>query len=220
MKSTKKQELEFYSKGMLRKKRRLGVNKTGIFSIFVFLIFEGIFLISLWDIIQVQQWHSLGLIALAIVTLVLPFIFTWLANRLKIQLPPGFQLFTLIYLFCTQYLGEIKGFYQSLWWWDLLLHGAFGVFGVILGTYLLKPHFERKEEVSARKYTVLIAIFAYAFSLASSTLWEIFEFVGDLIFPVKMVKGGLEDSLTDLILGAIGAALTSLIYYFKSRRSI
>lgn len=176
-------------------------------------------LFSLWDIIQTHQWDRLGIVALAIGILVLPFLLTWLANRFKIKLPPGFQIFTLAYLFSTQYLGEIKNFYQNIWWWDLLLHGVFGIYGVIFGVYLLKPYTEKKIGVSFAKYTGLIAIFAFTFSLAASALWEIFEFVGDLIFPVRMVKGGLEDSMTDLILGAIGAALTSIIYCLKSRSS-
>ncbi len=191
------------------------MNKNSFFAVITFLILEIILLLTLWNIIQSHQWQKLGLVALAIGTLILPFILTWLANHLRIQLPPGFQLLTLIFLFLTQYLGEIKGFYQSLWWWDLFLHGAFGIYGVVIAFYILKPHLEKREGITDKKYSILLSIFAFSFSVTSSALWELFEFVGDLLLPVKMVKGGLEDTMTDLILGAIGAALTSLIYYFR-----
>lgn len=192
------------------------MNKNSILAIITFLIFEVILLLTLWSIIQSHQWQKLGLVALAIVTLVLPFILTWLANRLKIQLPPGFQILTLIFLFLTQYLGEIRGFYQNLWWWDLFLHGAFGIYAVIIAFYILKPHLKKSEGITDKKYISVISIYAFSFSVASSALWEMFEFIGDVLLPVKMVKGGLEDTMTDLLLGTCGAALTSIIYYLKS----
>lgn len=43
-----------------------------------------------------------------------------------------------------------------------------------------------------------------------------FEFVGDYLFKTSMVKGGLEDTSTDLLVKIIAAFITSIIYYFRN----
>ena len=61
-----------------------------------------------------------------------------------------------------------------------------------------------------------LALFAFCFSQAISALWEIFEFAMDQLFGLTMQKpmlgdaSGLTDTMWDLKVNAVGAAIFSL----------
>jgi len=63
------------------------------------------------------------------------------------------------------------------------------------------------------------AIFAFSFSVALGTIWEAFEFSGDFLFKTGMVKGGLEDTSTDILINIAASLITSAYYYLKKRKS-
>ncbi|HEU5481753.1 MAG TPA: hypothetical protein VFU80_01505, partial [Sphingomicrobium sp.] len=72
-----------------------------------------------------------------------------------------------------------------------------------------------------------VALFAFVFALAIGNLWEIFEFAMDQSFGLTMQKptpgdpSGLTDSMRDLIVNAVGAAVVSFAgwrYIRQSRR--
>ncbi len=42
-----------------------------------------------------------------------------------------------------------------------------------------------------------------------------FEFTGDYLFESSMVKGGLEDTSTDLIIKIVVSFITSMICYYR-----
>ena len=69
------------------------------------------------------------------------------------------------------------------------------------------------------RFTLFAIIFAFSFSIALGTLWELFEFVGDYLFKTNMVKGGLEDTSTDLLVKVVAAFITSIICYFRSLKN-
>jgi hypothetical protein len=45
-----------------------------------------------------------------------------------------------------------------------------------------------------------------------------YEFSGDYLFGTEMVKGGLDDTATDLLIMIAAATATSIYYYFKNRK--
>lgn len=192
------------------------MNKASKLSIVVVLFFEMTLLLNVIQALGGKQWKDLGLAALAMVALTIPFLLKYLANRTKLKLPPGFLLIGAIFIYLAQYFGEIRKFYQNLWWWDLLLHGAFGLLAVLFAVYVLKSNIMPEEHVSDTRFTFFIAFMSLSFSIASSASWELFEFIGDMLLPVRMVKGGLEDSMSDLLIGTMIALITAICYYFLS----
>lgn len=68
----------------------------------------------------------------------IPFILDYLANKKSLTLPSSFKVVSVLFLFATQYLGELVGLYTVLWWWDLLLHGSSGFYTVLIGAALMK----------------------------------------------------------------------------------
>jgi uncharacterized membrane protein YjdF len=64
-----------------------------------------------------------------------------------------------------------------------------------------------------------IAFFAFLFALGVGVFWEFFEYIADKIFDFTMQKPafgdstGLTDTITDLMVDALGAMVISLLGY-------
>lgn len=155
---------------------------------------------------------------LSIVCISLPFIITHVAEKKKLLLPSSFNLISVLFLFAALYLGEINDFYNKYWWWDLSLHAIFGSYTVILSLHVLQGVIRREIEVSKNRFAMFSVIFAFSFAVTLGTFWEMFEFLGDLLFKTGMVKGGLEDTATDILVKIAAAFVTSAYYYFKNRK--
>lgn len=191
-------------------------NKNSKFAIGMVALFELILIVTGIFSFLSRQWKNLSLCLLASVCLLLPFVITYLANIKKVLLPPSFQWFAVLFIFSTQYLGEIRKFYHIFGWWDLLLHSIFGVYGVIIALYLIQGNIKRHPEATKKRFLLFTVIFAFNFSITLGTLWEIFEFVGDYLFKASMVKGGLKDTATDILVTIGGAFATSVVYYHRN----
>jgi len=166
-----------------------------------------------------KQWNNLALLFLAIICIILPFIITSIADKKSIVLPSSFQLISVLFIILSLYFGEIKKFYITFWWWDLLLHTIFGSYAVIIALYFMQGIIIKEKETTKQRFTILILIFAFSFSIALGTLWEMYEFIVDYLFKTNMVKGGLEDTSSDLIVKILSALITSTIYYYHTLKN-
>lgn len=161
----------------------------------------------------------LSTVILALVCITVPFIISLFAYKKKIRLPASFQLFGVLFIFLALYLGEIQHFYIRFWWWDLILHSLFGCYTLIVSLHMIKGVIRKEVEITKKRFTVFLVVFAFSFTIALGTLWELFEFSGDYFFRRDMIKGGLEDTATDLLVKTASAFITSLIYYNKNKNS-
>lgn len=192
------------------------MNKYSKLAFVMSILFDTIIVVTSIISITSRQWKDLTLSLIAILSLKLPYIITYIANKKKFVLPVNFQIVTLLFIFSAQYLGEIRGLYLKLWWWDLLLHLVFGTYVVIISLFLIQGIFINDKETTKQRFVLFKVIFAFSFTIALGTLWESFEFVGDYLFKTKMIKGGLEDTLTDLLIKILAAFITSIIYYYRN----
>lgn len=190
-------------------------NKISKLSSIVALLIEIILLISAIFIIKSKQWQDLTFLLLAIVLIIVPFTITHIANKKNIVLPSNFQLVCIVFILLTIYFGELKKFYIRFWWWDLFIHTIFGTYGVVIALSVAKGIFKKDETITKKKFVIFILIYAFSFSIALGTLWEVFEFLGDYFLKTHMIKGGLEDTLSDIIVKVISAYITCVIYYYK-----
>jgi hypothetical protein len=191
-------------------------NKNSKLTIGIAGIFEIILIVTAILNIISRQWKDLGSVVLAIVSIILPFIVTIIANKKNIVLPSSFQLISVIFILLALYFGELMKFYDKFWWWDLLLHSIFGSYAVIVALHLIEGIIIKKKEVTKKRFITFTVIFAFCFSITLGTLWEVFEFLGDYFFKTNMVKGGIEDTASDLIAKIIAAFITSIICYFRN----
>jgi hypothetical protein len=169
----------------------------------------------------------------SILALTLSFVPELIRKKYKISLPRFIQVFIIIFIFASLFLGEIQSFYQRFWWWDSLLHLLSGValgFSGFLIVYIL----DKTGRFSSSIF--LMSTLAFCFALAIGTLWEIFEFFMDTFFGLDMQKSknlcaelsgvcdtrlGLIDTMIDLVLDSLGAlyAVTIGYFYLKNENS-
>lgn len=153
------------------------------------------------------RWFNALITAGIIVITLLPSI---LGRRFHVRIPAEFELLTVLFVFASLFLGEVHGYYVRFWWWDVVLHTGSGFLLGILGFLLVYVLNERPEaELSMRPR--FIALFAFMFAVGMGALWEIFEFAMDQSFGLNMQKSGLVDTMWDLIVDTIGAAIIALL---------
>jgi uncharacterized membrane protein YjdF len=174
------------------------------------------FLGALWE----RQWATavitLGIIAITMVPLVLK-------KRFQVSIPPEFEVLAIGFVFASLFLGEVRGYYEHYWWWDIALHTASGFLLGIVG-FLLVYILNETEEIGVHMKPGFVAFFAFLFALGMGALWEIFEFAMDQLLGTNMQKpmlgdpSGLTDTMWDLIVDALGALVISLLGYGYLKR--
>lgn len=147
--------------------------------------------------------------------LLLTFAPAMIERRLRVPLPVEFTLLTCIILFASFVLGEVRDFYERIWWWDLALHGLSAMLMGFIG-FLAVYVFHMTHRLKVKPLHV--AAFTFGFAVTIGTLWEIFEFLMDWYVGTNMQKSGLVDTMTDLIINAFGAlvAATTGFLYVKN----
>jgi hypothetical protein len=135
-----------------------------------------------------------------------------ISRRYDLTLPADFEFLAVLFVFGSLFLGEVRGYYTRFWWWDALLHTGAGFLLGILG-FLLVYALNQRGLGNLQLKPAFIALFSFTFSLALGALWEIFEFAMDQVFGLNMQKSGLVDTMWDLIVNVIGAAVIALLGY-------
>lgn len=158
------------------------------------------------------RFLQLFLVSVIIMVLIAPELFR---NKMDIVIPAEFHFVAVLFILASLYLGEIQQFYQIIWWWDMALHGSAGLLMGIFG-FLLVYILNENPRVELQMKPGFIALFAFFFSITIGTVWEIFEFAMDQVFGFHMQKemlgdvSGLTDTMWDIIINAVGAAIISL----------
>jgi len=155
-----------------------------------------------------QNW-PVGFIALT--TLLLTMVPELVVRRFDVELPLSVIAAVTLFVFATIFLGEVRDFYNLIWWWDIALHGGsamgFGLIGVIFVLMLFEG-----DRYAAPPWA--LALLAFCFAVTIGALWEIFEFAMDQVFGLNMQKSGLTDTMWDLIVDAVGAFVAAVFGFF------
>jgi hypothetical protein len=175
-------------------------------------VLQTIMAAQLFALLIEQQWLN-GFLVLTIMGATLSPIL--LDRRFAMGIPAGLQMLTVAFVFAAFFLGEIRGYYIRIWWWDIALHVSSGLLLGILG-FLLVHALNEDRRVELTMHPRFIALFAFVFAVACGALWEIFEFAMDQGFGTQMQKAsqndpsGLTDTMWDMIVDTIGAIAISL----------
>ncbi len=171
-------------------------------AIWVILIGTGIFALA------TAHWSNVFMIVMALSFTVAP---AAVSQRFAIRLPLSFLAAISLFVFGTLFLGEVSGFYERVWWWDMLLHGAsavgLGIIGFVYVFYLFEG-----DKYAAPPWA--LAFIGFCFAIAMGAIWEIFEFAMDQLFGLNMQKSGLNDTMTDLLVNTVGAMIGALSGFF------
>lgn len=148
------------------------------------------------------------------VVLLLSFLPAVIERRLNVRLPIEVFLFVSAFLFASFALGEVGDFYEQLWWWDLALHGSSAIVTGLIGFVAVYVFYMTRRIQIAPIY---VAVVSFGTAITVGTLWEIFEFLMDQYFGTNMQRSGLVDTMTDLIVNAMGALAAAAIGYYYVR---
>ena len=169
-----------------------------------------------------REWLNAILIVLIMAVILVPVVF----NRLlPVRVPAEMQILALMFVFAALFLGEMRSYYERIWWWDIALHASSGLLLGILG-FLLVYVLNESRNIDLHMRPRFVAMFAFIFAVAMGALWEIFEFSMDRVFGLSMQKpmlddpSGLTDTMWDLIVDSLGALLISLLGWWYMHRGV
>lgn len=182
-------------------------------------------ILAIWALLLIAGLVALGLARwslafVSLATLTLSFLPPLLAARWSLTLPLPILIFTTLFFFASIFLGEAFDFYERLWWWDLALHGysalGFGLTGFLFVFMLFEG-----DRFAAPPSAIALITFCVAMTVGA--IWEIFEFMMDESFGLNMQKSGLDDTMGDLIVNALGgfiASLTGYVYLVRNSAGV
>ncbi len=165
--------------------------------------------------VMAKQWFT------AVVTsgiILITFAPLLLEKKLRVFIPPEVILLSITFVFASLFLGEVRGYYERYWWWDIALHAGSGFLLGIIG-FLLMHLLNETEEIGVHMKPGFVAFFAFLFAVGIGALWEIFEFGMDSFFAMNMQKemfgdpSGLTDTMWDLIVDTLGALIITVLGY-------
>ncbi|MDR1565379.1 MAG: hypothetical protein LBS74_10515 [Oscillospiraceae bacterium] len=149
-----------------------------------------------------------------------------LERRFKLIIPNMMYLFFIIFLYAAIYLGEVRSFYYTVPYWDTILHTFSGAMLGALGFSVVRL-LNDTHKISVDLSPLFVAFFALTFAVFMGVIWEIYEYTFDGIFGLNMQKFAIEqgdalvgraalsDTMLDLIVDTIGAAVMSTIGYIS-----
>lgn len=153
------------------------------------------------------RWELAGVSTLALILCLAPIA---LASRYRIVLPMPFAISTTAFIIASLIFGEVFDAYEIVWWWDIALHGSSAIALGLIGFLFIYMLFHGDSFAAPAS---ALAIIAFSFAVSVGGLWEIFEYLVDRILGTNMQRSGLDDTMTDLMVNALGAALGSLVGY-------
>lgn len=151
---------------------------------------------------------------------------SFLKHKVRLNIPSGMIILYAVFLYCAIYLGEVRSFFYRFRYWDSILHIFSGASLGALG-FSFVSLLNKSESVTFTLSPVFVALFAFCFALSLGAIWEIYEFLIDIILHTNSQKYALEsgellvgqaalaDTMKDLIIDATGALVMSVAGYIS-----
>ncbi len=146
-----------------------------------------------------------------------PLALTFINRRWNMGVPRYLIVLVCLHLVLSADAGTAMGLYTLLSWWDLMIHGFFGFLGCAF-FYYLYFRFE-KQPPKPLHYIVFVLL-----TISLAGIWEIYEFVADLLLHSDMqcvedaLASGispLTDTITDILIAIAGAVLFFAVLFLK-----
>ncbi len=155
---------------------------------------------------------------MACIAVVLSLVPSVVERNKNIHLPFELDLLVTLAIFSHTFLGEWLMFYERVRLWDKILH-LFGTAVISITAFMTvyTLHYTRKIRLSVP----LIGFFTVIFAIAIGALWEVTEFLVDILFGTTTQKG-LRDTMWDLVydlIAGVAVAVFGMIYVKYSDNS-
>lgn len=187
----------------------------------VLLVLQLLMAIQLVLLLMGREWPQAFFVTGIMAVTLAPAVFR---RRLPVEIPSEVEAVAVLFVFAALFLGEIREYYELYWWWDMALHTTSGLLLGMLG-FMIVYVLNEDRLVDLHMRPSFVALFAFFFALGIGALWEVFEFGMDRVFGTNMQPAtagdpsGLTDTIQDLIVDTVGAAIVSLFGWGYLRRA-
>jgi len=145
----------------------------------------------------------------------MPFYFKAAHN---VYIPAVFMYGAVVFIFSSVFLGQFGGLYDRWHWYDAFLHFISALALGLAGFLLLFVYYVHNKLKLPKG---IILFFSFFFCLGVGALWEIIEYGIDLTFGTNMQVNSLDDTMTDLLIGGLGAFVSiTMCSIYMSRKSV
>lgn len=141
------------------------------------------------------HWTTAFFCVLTLLLFLAPFL---AEESFRIELPSALEIVILLFIFCSEMLGEAAAFYVNVPLWDSLLHLVNGFLCAAVGFALAELMNRRRRKPNLSP--LFLAVVAFSFSMTVGALWEFFEFFMDAVFHTDMQKDFLVDAVRSVLL--------------------
>lgn len=145
-----------------------------------------------------------------VLTVLLPYLFEKVTG---FKVSSIFKTIWIIFIFMAHYLGVMVEFYNTISYYDKIVHTVSGVLSACAAMIILNNGFS-----SGKAFNVL---FIVAFSALCAVSWEVFEYVCDNLFngdAQRVTLTGVSDTMQDMMVALFGSIMFSLWYVFYGKR--
>ena len=165
-----------------------------------------------------RNWNDVFFCALTLVLFLIP---SFIEKRVKVNVPDTLEIIVLLFIFAAEILGEIRGYFIHVPGWDTALHTANGFLAAAIGLALIDI-LNRSDRFAISLSPLFVVMVSFCFSMTVGVIWEFFEYGMDLFFGTDMQKDtiingfvdiGLHDTMKDLLVNFLGAAVFSILGY-------
>ncbi|MDF2877353.1 MAG: hypothetical protein K0S30_449 [Clostridia bacterium] len=174
-----------------------------------------IFIINALYLAVTLKFVLAALLLGSLVLVLVPEIFTKITG---VKIPKGARACYAVFILGTQWLGTYLRLYDSLLWWDIMLHFLSGILlgyvGLVLMVWLDKEH-----SIKGENKPIITILFSFCVAVSGAVFWEIIEFLADTFLGSHTQLGSLQDTMEDMIYGTLGAALFACYLYRGFRRN-
>jgi uncharacterized membrane protein YjdF len=221
----------------VQKKNNLSVTLTRI--VFILLVIAAVYsLIGIvMTIIHKTAGHFLGrprseyikIFLQSLLGLAVIYLPELLKKRLGMTFTDGMQIIYVTFLYGAIILGETLNFYRRFPGWDTILHTLSGVMLGAFGFSLVHILNDNKA-IDMQLGPRFVAVFSFCIAVTLGCFWELLEWVMDLLMNLDMQqyitydgvvlvgKAAVFDTMKDLLVDVLGAAVMSIIGFFMIKK--
>lgn len=151
-----------------------------------------------------------------------------LEHRIHLAIPSKMLILYALFLYGAIYLGEVRSFYYTIPYWDIVLHFFSGGMLSTLGFSFIVL-LNKTDRIPINLSPIFISVFAFCFAVTLGAIWEIYEFSMDGLLGLNMQKyalgddtqlaghAALTDTMEDLIIDCISAFAISAVGYLSRK---
>jgi len=157
---------------------------------------------------------------------------SFVEKKFKIEIPDFMESIFLLFLICALILGEVVGFFVTVFWWDDMLHIISGFLVAIVGFSIINSA-NKNPKKPLYITPLLVAVFVFCFSMTIEIIWELIEYTIDsLLLGSNMMRtvdsntlipysglSAVKDTMHDVILAGISSLIISTLGYFDKKNN-